>query len=207
MLVLDLAVAMVAFADLATLAGAGRLRVERHVGQVCSLDEPQDVELVIENPGRVARSMRLRDDVPDEFSAEPGRVRRQRAGPAPGHSLLPLRAQEAGHIRFRAGRRPGCQPAGFLAGTILAGRCGPRCESIPTFTRSRGSRCWRGATGCRPMGVRRSRRLGTDNEFERLRDYIEGDDPRHIDWRASARRQQADVAGRFSSTRASGSSS
>jgi uncharacterized protein (DUF58 family) len=40
------------------------------------------------------------------------------------------------------------------------------------------------------MGVRRSRRLGTDNEFERLRDYIEGDDPRHIDWRASARRSK-----------------
>ncbi len=40
------------------------------------------------------------------------------------------------------------------------------------------------------IGVRRSRRLGTDNEFERLRDYIEGDDPRHIDWRATARRDK-----------------
>ena len=40
------------------------------------------------------------------------------------------------------------------------------------------------------IGLRRSRRLGTDNEFERLRDYIEGDDPRHIDWRASARRRK-----------------
>ena len=38
--------------------------------------------------------------------------------------------------------------------------------------------------------MRRSRRLGTDNEFERLRDYIEGDDPRHIDWRATARRSK-----------------
>ena len=40
------------------------------------------------------------------------------------------------------------------------------------------------------IGVRRSRRLGTDNEFERLRDYIEGDDPRHMDWRATARRRK-----------------
>jgi uncharacterized protein (DUF58 family) len=37
------------------------------------------------------------------------------------------------------------------------------------------------------LGVRRSRRLGTDNEFERLRDYAEGDEPRHMDWRATAR--------------------
>jgi uncharacterized protein (DUF58 family) len=40
------------------------------------------------------------------------------------------------------------------------------------------------------IGLRRSRRLGTDNEFERLRDYNEGDDPRHIDWRATARRRK-----------------
>ena len=43
------------------------------------------------------------------------------------------------------------------------------------------------------LGLRASRRLGTDNEFERLRDYIEGDDPRHMDWRATARRRQVNV--------------
>ena len=43
------------------------------------------------------------------------------------------------------------------------------------------------------LGVRRSRRLGTDNEFERLRDYTEGDEPRHMDWRATARRRKLTV--------------
>ncbi len=43
------------------------------------------------------------------------------------------------------------------------------------------------------LGVRRSRRLGTDNEFERLRDYSEGDEPRHMDWRATARRGKLTV--------------
>ena len=43
------------------------------------------------------------------------------------------------------------------------------------------------------LGLRSSRRLGTDNEFERLRDYIEGDDPRHLDWRATARRRKLTV--------------
>ena len=43
------------------------------------------------------------------------------------------------------------------------------------------------------LGVRRSRRLGTDNEFERLRDYAEGDEPRHLDWKATARRQKLTV--------------
>jgi uncharacterized protein (DUF58 family) len=43
------------------------------------------------------------------------------------------------------------------------------------------------------LGVRRTRKLGTDNEFERLRDYIEGDEPRHMDWRATARRRKLTV--------------
>src|SRR5439155_1690319 len=38
-----------------------------------------------------------------------------------------------------------------------------------------------------------SRRLGTDNEFERLRDYVRGDEPRHMDWRATARRRKLTV--------------
>jgi uncharacterized protein (DUF58 family) len=41
--------------------------------------------------------------------------------------------------------------------------------------------------------VRKSRKLGTDNEFERLRDYMEGDEPRHMDWRATARRRKLTV--------------
>src|SRR4029079_19746096 len=41
------------------------------------------------------------------------------------------------------------------------------------------------------LGVRRSRRLGTDNEFERLRDYIEGEEAPHLDWRGEAPRGDA----------------
>lgn len=37
-------------------------------------------------------------------------------------------------------------------------------------------------------GVRDTRRLGEGRGFARLRDYVAGDDPRHIDWKATARR-------------------
>ena len=39
-------------------------------------------------------------------------------------------------------------------------------------------------------GVRDARRLGEGRAFARLRDYVAGDDPRHIDWKATARRGQ-----------------
>ena len=39
------------------------------------------------------------------------------------------------------------------------------------------------------MGLRRSRIYGQGQEFERLRDYVPDDSPRHIDWKATARRR------------------
>jgi uncharacterized protein (DUF58 family) len=43
------------------------------------------------------------------------------------------------------------------------------------------------------MGVRRTRRIGQDNEFERLRDYTRDDNYKHIDWRSTARRRKLTV--------------
>jgi uncharacterized protein (DUF58 family) len=37
-------------------------------------------------------------------------------------------------------------------------------------------------------GIRDARRRGEGRSFSRLRDYVVGDDPRHIDWKATARR-------------------
>ena len=41
----------------------------------------------------------------------------------------------------------------------------------------------------RAPGQRRTRQWGEGREFESLRDYVRGDDPRTIDWKASARRR------------------
>jgi uncharacterized protein (DUF58 family) len=43
------------------------------------------------------------------------------------------------------------------------------------------------------MGVRRTRKIGQDHEFERLRDYSRDDNYKHIDWRATARRNKLTV--------------
>ena len=40
----------------------------------------------------------------------------------------------------------------------------------------------------RDVGVRAIRRRGESTAFDRLREYVRGDDPRHIDWKATGRR-------------------
>ena len=45
----------------------------------------------------------------------------------------------------------------------------------------------------RDAGVRQIRRRGGGMSFDALREYVPGDDPRHIDWKASGRRGTAQV--------------
>jgi uncharacterized protein (DUF58 family) len=188
-LALDAAVGLVALFDLGTLWGAGRLKVERRIGRGCSLDEPEDVELVVDNTGRAARRVWLRDDVPREFTADPAAFevtvpgRRQavlsyRFVPKRRGTYVFERVDGLIASRFRLWRLQTSWP---LSTSV---RVYPDIHQVARYTML--ARRDRLST----IGLRRSRRLGTDNEFERLRDYIDGDDPRHIDWRASARRRK-----------------
>jgi uncharacterized protein (DUF58 family) len=188
-LAMDAAVALVAILDLATLVGAGRVGVHRQVSHVCSLDEPEQVELTLENRGWRALFMRLRDDVPDEFTAEPAffevTVPAQRQAVL-SYKLLPRRRGTYAFERIDAlvASRLGLWRRQCAWPLRTEVRVYPDIHQVARFTML--ARRDRLST----IGLRRSRRLGTENEFERLRDYIEGDDPRHLDWRATARRRK-----------------
>jgi len=43
------------------------------------------------------------------------------------------------------------------------------------------------------IGIRKTRKAGQDNNFERLRDYSQDDNYKHIDWRSTARRNKLTV--------------
>jgi uncharacterized protein (DUF58 family) len=187
--VLDIAVAVLAVGDFVTLWGAGRLRVHRQGSAVCSLNEPEDVELVVENPGRVGRSLRLRDDVPDVFTVDPVAfdvVVPARSRAVLNYRYLPKRRGTYAFARVDAlvSSRLGFWRRHLVWPLSMELRVYPDIHQIARYTML--ARRDKLST----MGVRRSRRLGTDNEFERLRDYQVGDDPRHVDWRATGRRRK-----------------
>src|SRR3954451_23007465 len=191
-LALNMLVATVALADLASVRGAGQFRLVRQCGTTCSLGEPQRVTLVVENLGRRARRLRLRDDVPEFFSAEPAEFVVD--VPARSRAELEYRFVPSRRGTYRFGRgdalassRVGLWQRSLTWPVETEVRVYPDVRQIARYTmlarRDRLS----------VLGLRASRRLGTDNEFERLRDYAEDDDPRHLDWRATARRRKLTV--------------
>jgi uncharacterized protein (DUF58 family) len=188
-LLADTAAIALAVFDLMTLWGASAISFERNLNAVCSLDEPGWVELVLENLGKWPRFLTLRDDVPDEFTAVPASFEVKLPGKRRVMLAYEVVPKKRGTYRFERVDALCSSRLGFWRiqrswPLVTQVRVYPDIHQVGRYSML--ARRDRLST----IGVRRSRRLGTDNEFERLRDYIEGDDPRHIDWRATARRRK-----------------
>lgn len=192
LVLLDLGVGLVALVDLFTLIGSGRFRAGRECGRVASLGEPFPIALTIHNDGRAARELRIRDDLPPTFENDQGEFRARI--PGRGRAVIPYESRPRRRGTYLLER----------VDALVSSRLGlwQRSVTIPVATEVKVypdvRQIGRYTVLARrdklsALGVRGSRRLGTDNEFERLRDYAEGDEPRHMDWRATARRQKLTV--------------
>jgi uncharacterized protein (DUF58 family) len=191
-LAVDLVAVAVAGLDLLTLLGPSGLRVERRCGSVLSLAEPQEVELTLTNKGKRPQTALVRDDVPETFDASPAQFLVRL--PARGEAVLKYKVtpRRRGTYAFERvdvlfSSRLGFWRRSLVREARTVVRVYPDLRQISRYTvlarRDRLS----------ALGVRRSRQAGSDNEFERLRDYAEGDEPRHLDWRATARRRKLTV--------------
>ena len=189
---LDALLVLVAFVDLMTVVGPPRLKATRVVGKVASLGEPGQVTLAIENHARRSRLVTVQDDVPDPFVAEPTSFPftvQAKAMTEADYTLTPNRRGSylLRRVHVFLSSRLGLWRRSVKLPCESTVRVYPDVKQIARYAmlarRDRLS----------AIGVRRSRRLGNDNEFERLRDYIEGDEPRTIDWRSTARRRKLTV--------------
>ncbi len=186
---IDALIAAVAVADLLSLIGAGRFSAARRHAAVGSLEQPLEIEITLLNLGRFARGATVRDDAPGSFHARPAIF--ELVAPPRREAVLEYVARPTRRgtyvleqVDLLVSSRLGLwrRPVRVRVSTTV--KVYPDIRQIAKFTML--------ARRDREMaiGVRRTRRLGVDNEFERLRDYVEGDDPRRVDWRATARRKK-----------------
>ncbi|MGE0758933.1 MAG: DUF58 domain-containing protein [Pirellulaceae bacterium] len=189
---LDILVVLVGFFDLCTLPGARAFETERSVSRIASLKSPHRVTLVVTNQSGRSFSICLRDDVPAEFQCEPEEfeVRLERRSRATMH--YDFRANRRGAFRFahvflQVRSRWGLWRR-FLTYTVPS-----EVHVYPDMNQLREYAVLARTNRLSLMGVRRTRRIGQDNEFERLRDYTLDDNYKYIDWRSTARRNRLTV--------------
>ncbi len=178
--------------DLLTVSGKLQLRIERSMQRAASLAIPHPVDLVVDNYGRKTVRIEVADDLLVDLTSEP-----------PSHSLT-LAGGKRAELRhkLRASRRGAFQLEKiYLRARSRMGfwirftdRQVPGTLHVYPDMKQLGEYAILARTNRLSLiGVRQTRKLGQDNNFERHRDYNPDDNYKHIDWRATARRQKLTV--------------
>lgn len=181
------AVLLAAGVDLVLLPSRSGLEVAREAPESVGLGD--GVDGAYEVASRWARPLRveLHDDLPP---AVPGGIG-QATFALPAHDRVRLPFRLAGEARGkwslgRIGARV-TSPLG-LVGARYALAPGDELAVVPSLSGVRRFRLLAMQHRLEAAGVRALRRRGEGQGFAGLRDYTVGDDPRHIDWKATARR-------------------
>ncbi len=192
LVVADLVVGMIAVADLCTLARRRNFSVERESGRIASLRQSHPVQLTVNNHSARAWHVDLRDDLPAGLSADPDSFEVS-LGPLSRstlhYQLQPARrgAFEQEQVYLRVASRFGLWQRSLSYPVKSQLNVYPDMQQLAKYAvLARTDRL-------NLLGVRRTRRVGQDNEFERLRDFTRDDNYRFIDWRTTARRQKLTV--------------
>lgn len=191
-IIADVVILAVALGDYFMLPTASGLSAERQIVRTVSIGAPTQVELTIINRGTRNLSGRICDDLPEGFLSSPDY-----------HALnLPPRSQLTFRRRLTAQRRGAAVLETVYLEVDSRLRLWRRhielpCESklnvYPDMKQLSDYALLARQDRLSLIGVRQSRRIGQDNDFERLRDYSRDDNYRHIDWRTTARRNKLTV--------------
>jgi len=173
----------------ARIGGRAAVQATREAPPAFSMGHPVEVVYVWRNTMRRAARLRVREVrpellgglVPPRTLVVPARgLQRERLAVVPvrrGHEVAgSLTIDSIGPLRL-----------GFVRGTV---ELPWEARVYPALTTLRRRAAVAQALRRRELGRQPLRRLGEGRLFESLRDFVPGDDPRHVDWKATARRRK-----------------
>jgi len=162
--------------------------LDREVPEKGARERDDEITLCVRNPLRRSVRMDLRDAVPRDLLS-----------PEPHWPNLRVEAEALRRLRYTIrpkvrGRRTWGRAAALVRSPLgLLRRCVESSTDSVLLVQPETARYLR-AEALDPrrvlavLGVRPRRKRGDGLEFDSLRDYVIGDEPRRIDWRATARR-------------------
>lgn len=152
------------------------------------VDAEAEVALVVSNPGGTACTAQLFDEVPRSLAPEDPVFRGVSLEPGASQRLVyGLCPRRRGDHRFGVAAALASSPLDLLRRRTLLETDAP-VRVYPDTSRYLRRDVLDPRAILASLGVRPTRQRGEGTEFESLREYVRGDDPRRIDWRASARR-------------------
>lgn len=160
---------------------------ERRLNPVFSLGDPNTVQLSVENRGNLHLQLVIIDELPVQFQRRDFEIKLSLPPFAPHlaeYKLAPLSrgAYAFGNINVFASTR-----LGLVERRIVF----PQAEEVavyPSIIQMKRYELRAMRHIAHETGIKKMRRIGHSYEFEQIKNYVQGDDYRSINWKASSRR-------------------
>lgn len=188
----DIAIVVVALVDIFLMPSPKAFSVERECPLTASLGKRHPISITVSNQSAKPQALEMVDDLPQEFTAEPNDFQIH----------VPARSRTTVQYDIRSSRRGAFDlekvylqvksPLRFWK-RIITKDVASKVNVYPDMKQLAEFEMLARTNRLSLMGVRRTRRVGQDNDFERLRDYTLDDNYKNIDWRSTARRQKLTV--------------
>jgi uncharacterized protein (DUF58 family) len=181
--------------DALAIPGAALIHARRRVPESLGLRQESEVQLELRSDWPLGLHITVHDALApaivhtsprnERFPWLAGRIQLLPRGS--GTLRYPIRADVRGTHQLGTLALRVAGPLG-LAQRTLEFRPADTIAVVPSIAGVRRFRLLALQHRLREAGIRAIRRRGEGSSFANLRDYVEGDDPRHVDWKATARR-------------------
>ena len=159
----------------------------RVLGDKLANGSENDISIYLENRYRFPVQTETIDEIPHQFQRRDVLFR---AGIGAGQTQIihyQLRPVKRGEYAFGALNIYAASPLGLVRRRFRY-EAGHTVPVYPSFLQMRQYELLAIHNRLTEVGVKRIRRVGHSMEFEQIRPYVPGDDPRTINWKATARR-------------------
>jgi uncharacterized protein (DUF58 family) len=178
--------------DTFTVVSQSQFQIRRNMVRVASLAKPHHVQTELEYRGHWPTQVTVTEDFPASFRVDPVEQSHYFAG----------RSRAAFHWEVHPGQRGEYaleylylqvrSLLGFWAGSYRFA-CPGVVQVYPDLQQLTQYAILAKTNRLSLLGYRKARRVGQENDFERLRDFSRDDQFKFIDWRATARRHKLTV--------------
>jgi uncharacterized protein (DUF58 family) len=187
-LALLLLVLVAALVDAILLPAATDVEVVRHAPATIGVGDQDELRYEIDSRWGRPLALTLHQALPADFLAVDDRERAfALASRGAASVVVPVSGRARGETPLGAVALRVRSPLGLTVRTLRF-RLADRIVVAPSLAGVRRFRWLALHERLAVAGIRDARRRGEGRSFARLRDYVPGDDPRHIDWKATARR-------------------
>ena len=182
-----LVLAASAFIEIGLLFATKGITAERILPEKFSNGATNPVQILFENRYNFPVKLRIYEDYPVQFQIRDGGFDLNLSRNESKQLTYSLKPVKRGEYVF-----------GYV-NTLVTGKLGlvyrrfrtckdQKVAVYPSFIQMRRFELMAVSNRLTEIGIKKIRKIGTSSEFEHIRPYVQGDDPRKVNWQATARR-------------------